>query len=150
MNKKKIDEIASAVLYEGYLLYPYRPSVKNRQRWTFGGLYPRSYSDRQAGTDPWFSQTECLVSGSKATALSVRIRFLHLQLRRVEPVVATSGGERPNAVPSTWQEAVEREVELPGDMLVAQALDRLQLSKFWFPGRREQEVMRRPRGKPRE
>ena len=24
----------------GLLLYPYRPSVKNRQRWTFGGLYP--------------------------------------------------------------------------------------------------------------
>ena len=65
MNKKKIDEIASAVLYEGYLLYPYRPSVKNRQRWTFGGLYPKSYSDRQRGTDPWFSQTECLVSGER-------------------------------------------------------------------------------------
>ena len=28
MNKKKIEEIASAMLYEGYLLYPYRPSVK--------------------------------------------------------------------------------------------------------------------------
>jgi len=41
MNRTLVDQIADAVLYEGYLLYPYRPSVKNRQRWTFGGLYPR-------------------------------------------------------------------------------------------------------------
>ena len=62
-----VDQIADAVLYEGYLLYPYRPSVKNRQRWTFGGLYPRSYSEAQAGTDPWMSQTECLVhAGERA------------------------------------------------------------------------------------
>jgi hypothetical protein len=44
MNAPLVDQIANAVLYEGYLLYPYRPSVKNRQRWTFGGLYPRPYS----------------------------------------------------------------------------------------------------------
>ena len=41
MNKALVDQIVDAVLYEGYILYPYRPSVKNRQRWTFGGLYPR-------------------------------------------------------------------------------------------------------------
>ena len=41
MNQALVDQIASAVLYEGYILYPYRPSVKNRQRWTFGGLVPR-------------------------------------------------------------------------------------------------------------
>jgi hypothetical protein len=29
MNAKLIDQIARAVLYEGYILYPYRPSVKN-------------------------------------------------------------------------------------------------------------------------
>jgi len=40
MNQTIVDQIAAAVLYEGYMLYPYRPSVKNRQRWTFGGLYP--------------------------------------------------------------------------------------------------------------
>ena len=33
MNTKAIDAIATAVLYEGYMLYPYRSSsVKNRQR----------------------------------------------------------------------------------------------------------------------
>ena len=39
-----VDRIAGALLYEGYLLYPYRPSVKNRHRWTFGGLYPPAYA----------------------------------------------------------------------------------------------------------
>ncbi len=34
-------EIADAILYEGYILYPYRASaIKNRQRWTFGGVFP--------------------------------------------------------------------------------------------------------------
>ena len=40
MNQAIVDRIVNAVLYEGYILYPYRPSVKNRQRWTFGGVYP--------------------------------------------------------------------------------------------------------------
>ena len=52
MNAERIDEIANAVLYEGYILYPYRASaVKNRQRWNFGVLYPRAYSESQHGTD---------------------------------------------------------------------------------------------------
>ena len=39
-----LEEIAAAVLYEGYILWPYRRSArKNQQRWTFGGVYPRGY-----------------------------------------------------------------------------------------------------------
>jgi hypothetical protein len=37
MNQALLDQIVNTVLYEGYILYPYRPSEKNRQRWTFGG-----------------------------------------------------------------------------------------------------------------
>ena len=62
MSREMVDKIARAVLYEGYVLYPYRPCVKTHQRWTFGGLYPRTWSDAQAGTDPWITQTECLVT----------------------------------------------------------------------------------------
>src|SRR5450432_1634228 len=77
MNSKLIEEIANAVLYEGYMLYPYRPSsVKNRQRWNFGVVYPRNYSELQKGTDPWNTQTECLIAGSALTTLSVKVRFL--------------------------------------------------------------------------
>ena len=49
MNRALVDPIANAVLYEGYILYPYRPAVKNRQRWTFGGLYPEAYCRQTAG-----------------------------------------------------------------------------------------------------
>ena len=48
MNTKRREEIANAVLYEGYMLYPYRASsVKNQQRWNFGVVYPRNYSELQ-------------------------------------------------------------------------------------------------------
>ena len=77
MNQALVNRIADAVLYEGYLLYPYRPSVKNRQRWTFGGLYPEAWSARSSA-DASSSQTQCLVRASEATLLAVRVRFLHL------------------------------------------------------------------------
>ena len=41
MNSAMIDKLAQALLYEGYILYPYRRSTKNHHRWTFGGVFPR-------------------------------------------------------------------------------------------------------------
>jgi len=79
MNSKLIEDIASAVLYEGYLLYPYRASaLKNQQRWNFGVLYPRGYAEQQSGADAWSSQTECLVRAQADAKLSGRLRFLQL------------------------------------------------------------------------
>ena len=50
MNIEQVKEIANAVLFEGYLLYPYRHSaIKNRQRWTIGVVYPQEYSEAQRG-----------------------------------------------------------------------------------------------------
>ena len=50
MNLAQVDQIAKAVLYEGYMLYPYRPSsVKNRQRWNFGVVYPRGLQSGPRG-----------------------------------------------------------------------------------------------------
>ena len=70
MNAAMVDGIVKAVLYEGYMLYPYRPSaVKNRQRFNFGVVYPRAYSHAQGGTDAWSMQTECLVQGNEADPL---------------------------------------------------------------------------------
>src|SRR5262245_51285744 len=130
MNRALVDNIANAVLYEGYLLYPYRPSaVKNQQRWTFGGVYPRSYSLAQGGSDAWTMQTECLVrcgdARSNAATLDISVRFLHLLARQVgelvsrlpdlppgedlvyRPVAALRVGEQ---LYQTWQEATECEV----------------------------------------
>lgn len=104
MNLELVDKIAKAVLYEGYLLYPYRPSaIKNRQRWNFGVLYPPDYSREQQGADACMMQTECLVRGSMLTAVQVRVRFLRLVSRTL-----------PAAAPTPrWEEAVEHEVLAP-------------------------------------
>ena len=68
MNQAMVDKIAQAVLYEGYNLYPYRPSVKSRCRWTFGGLYPRPYSEAGKGTDAWSMQVQCLLQAGPAAS----------------------------------------------------------------------------------
>jgi hypothetical protein len=79
MNTKLVDDIASAILYEGYLLYPYRASaIKNKQRWNFGVLYPREYAEKQSGADAWRMQTECLATPAASAKLEVRVRFLRL------------------------------------------------------------------------
>ncbi len=79
MNTKRVEDIANAVLYEGYLLYPYRASsIKNQQRWNFGVLYPREYAEQQSGADSWTMQTECLATANSQAVLEVRLRFLQL------------------------------------------------------------------------
>lgn len=107
MNVKLIEEIANAVLYEGYMLYPYRPSsVKNRQRWNFGVVYPRNYSEAQRGTDPWFTRTECLVKGGAQTGITVKVRFLQAISRITR---RTQGSQVVDQQSQTWQEAAERD-----------------------------------------
>ena len=70
VNAALVDGIVKAVLYEGYMLYPYRPSaVKNRQRFNFGVVYPRAYSEAQGGSDAWAMQTQCLVLGQRGDAV---------------------------------------------------------------------------------
>ena len=119
MNLAAADRIAKAVLYEGYMLYPYRPSaVKNQQRFNFGVVYPPSFGDQQKGTDPCRMESECLVEGNGASQLEVRVRFLQLVDRSVEELVdgefravrSLKAGERTWY---SWQEAVDREVRIP-------------------------------------
>jgi hypothetical protein len=77
-------QIADAVLYEGYVLYPYRASApKNRVRWQVGLVAPRVFSETVA-SDPWFTQTECLAEWSPGAALTVRVRCLQVQERTIE------------------------------------------------------------------
>ena len=53
MNLATVDRIAKAVLYEGYMLYPYRPSsVKNQQRWNFGVLARNRTAKRSRAVKP--------------------------------------------------------------------------------------------------
>jgi len=79
-----IDKIAEVVLYEGYMLFPYtRSAIKNQQRWTFGGVYPRAYSEATGGDDPWAMQTQCLVAGNNDTRVEIQLRFLQVADRNV-------------------------------------------------------------------
>src|SRR5438045_9244079 len=89
MNFEPAERIARAILYEGYLLYPYRPSaLKNRYRWTFGCVFPPAW-----GHEPSIVQTECLVLGNSATPLAVKVRCFQLRSGRevVEREVAIEG-----------------------------------------------------------
>jgi hypothetical protein len=78
--------VADAVLYEGYLLYPYRgTSSKNQSRWQFGVLGPPGAADADLGEDDTLA-SEFLVDGAQAITLVVR--FLQLQHRRAERELA--------------------------------------------------------------
>jgi hypothetical protein len=107
----EVRRIADAVLYEGYVLWPYRRSAaKNQQRWTFGGVYPRAYSEAHPD-DPWQMRTEVLVEAPDEAHVEVAVRFLHVVARQPmagpEPVDELEiGGERHLA----WDEATEREI----------------------------------------
>lgn len=115
-----VTQVAKAVLYEGYLLWPYRRSaLKNQRRWTFGGVYPQAYSTAGHDDDPWMMRTECLLEGDGRATVDVSVRFLQVVRRDVgrlrdgelEPVdELTVGDERYLA----WDEAVEREVGAAG------------------------------------
>ena len=76
--------VADAILYEGYLLYPYRGSSgKNQSRFQFGVLMPPAYRDVNA-SERSVSQTECLLEAPDDAGVTVIARFLHLQRRQVE------------------------------------------------------------------
>ncbi|MEP6635103.1 MAG: hypothetical protein ABJB97_00155 [Acidobacteriota bacterium] len=165
MNLSLIEKIADAVLYEGYMLYPYRPSaVKNQQRWNFGALCPESYSVAQGGTEAWTMQTECLVRTNPESTLDLKVRFLHLLTREVGEVVAdcrlaiaecghdlfevsdshfalVRALEVNGKLFQTWQEAVERDVLLPAAN-VERAVNNQQKRWFTFPASTEVELLR--------
>ncbi|GGO44954.1 hypothetical protein GCM10012287_11700 [Streptomyces daqingensis] len=107
-----VEKIARTCLYEGYLLWPYRrTALKNAQRWTFGGVYPRSCADGLG--EPSRMRTQVLLEAGPAAKLTVHLRFLQVVDRQVfrhgpsGPVPVDElrvAGERH----LTWQEATER------------------------------------------
>jgi hydrogenase maturation protease len=156
MNLEDVEKIAEAVLYEGYMLYPYRASaVKNQQRWNFGVLCPKAYSEQQEGADAWMMQTECLLRADASTQLEIEIRFLQIVDRSVgklpyalteippaaeldfELVDKLTVGSR-TYVP--WQEARERKVRVP--VLYPAAFSLHRHSFFEFRSDRETEPIR--------
>ncbi len=166
MNPGSLDKaecIAKAVLYEGYMLYPYRrSSLKNRQRCTFGTLYPELHPDVLGGTEPCRHQTQCLVNGTPSSTVTARVRFLHPGSRRLEacidgaenqfhPVEALAVGTGiPQAIYQTQDyqtqdEAVEHTVE--AELQLGEIFDRPRTIAFEFPAGLEITELRDPVGK---
>jgi hydrogenase maturation protease len=138
MKISQVKEIANAILYEGYLLYPYRHSaIKNRQRWTFGVVYPHAYSEANGGIDPCTMQTACLFTGSAESILDISVRFLHLLLRseqRDEPV-PSSNTTMSHWTPDAWEEGIEREISI-ADITLDELLIQPRSVEISFPGNR--------------
>ena len=148
MRVEEIKEIANAVLYEGYLLYPYRRSaIKNRQRWTVGLVYPRDFSEVNGNIEPWTMQTECLVAGSTDTSIDIHLRFLHLLLlKTVQSVTPGAFSEAEteskntkewsparNIASEPWEEGIEREIDVL-NLSIQSLLNQSRLLEIAFPG----------------
>lgn len=145
--------VADAVLYEGYLLYPYRrSSAKNRVRWQFGVLAPREWVEARrpaaetvAGSaDTWRQRTECLLEVKPTARLWVRLRFLQPQRRSVQrsadggfvEVDELEVGGEPHL---TFDEAVPTEHDV--EVVPAELGDREHVELVTLPGGEEVEPL---------
>jgi hypothetical protein len=148
--------VADAVLYEGYVLYPYRASSrKNQLRWQFGVLVPQSVGSNDA-SERCSMRTECLVAARPEAVLSVRIRFLRVQRRSVEALGDARGpraAEDSKFVPVTdlrvgdamyveWDEAIDQVVEVPALALCAAGDDSSHEEAFVLAGGTDTELIR--------
>jgi hypothetical protein len=156
MSLDLVRAVADAVLFEGYLLYPYRAtSRKNQVRWQFGVLGPPTAAAAGLGEDSSLA-AQCLVrtreQGAGPPRVTVHLRFLQLQTRSVER--ATGAPARFEPVDQltvgsqswlSWDEAVEQEVELDASPLSA-AVEQESPRLVEVPGRTDIETLRHDDG----
>jgi hypothetical protein len=134
-------KVADAVLYEGYVLYPYRASArKNQLRWQFGVLAPPVCAASSSETSSM--QTEVLVDGGASAVVHVRIRALQVQARTVSsldgPVATLDTGDR---VWTSFDEAVEQYLDIP-DVVVGSLVSGALVVPFsWAAGRVEEPIV---------
>ena len=138
--------VADAVLYEGYVLYPYRSSArKNQMRWQFGVLAPPSYAVAEC-SERAAMRTEVVVDPGADAVLSVRIRCLQVQHREVEAAgpdgtfLPIDGLAVDGATWVAWDEAVEHEVDLDPVCLLPLG-DRLAVAAVELPAGDEIELL---------
>jgi hypothetical protein len=127
-----VRRMADAVLYEGYILYPYRASAqKNRSRWQFGVVMAPGYAQADP-SERSFTQTECAMEHSGQPAVEVILRFLQVQRR-------SSEGASPGTQAASWDEAVEREIAFTID--AAELLGPGLVREFSVPGGEDREPL---------
>ncbi|MEU0674721.1 hypothetical protein ABZ330_17845 [Streptomyces sp. NPDC006172] len=135
-------QVADAVLFEGYVLYPYRASAaKNRLRWQFGVLVPPGWGADTEEHD--FQHTECLMEPKADATLSVELRFLHARRRTVQRLRPDGGFDTVDELPLDdrvlvpWDEGGEERVEVVAP--VAELLGDGVTVPFSRPAREESE-----------
>jgi len=161
VNINAVEAIADAVLYEGYVLYPYRPSaLKNRRRFNFGVLVPKPAEGTSESGDAWEMCSECLATASIESLLSAKVRFLHLVERRVGKISPSIAELPDGTVPDfevvesvqvggnfyqTWQEASERQVSV--EATIHEILSSPSIAAFSFPASSHIEALHEADGR---
>jgi hypothetical protein len=151
-------KVADAVIYEGYVLYPYRASAqKNQVRWQFGVLAPRPFSE-STGSEAWAMQTECVLEAQGSAAVSVQVRFLRVLSRVVEEAPAKEGDEFTPVASlevdgelwTTWEESSEQQIDLGpfalGSLVLA-GTSAANETAITLEGRVERELLRDASGR---
>ncbi len=152
MTISRVDAIANAVLYEGFMLYPYRPSaIKNQQRFNFGVVVPEAKPQSGMSSELSRVTTECLLRRKDESQIDVEVRFLQLVQRDVEvpskselasgntgTFVRVEKCEVNGRVLGAWQEAIEKRVGV-GPLAVSALLNRPVRKEFNFGAVRETE-----------
>ncbi|MGP8296919.1 hypothetical protein ACTPOK_02910 [Streptomyces inhibens] len=144
-------QVADAVLFEGYVLYPYRASAaKNRLRWQFGVLVPPRWG--ADSPEHSFQRTECLMEPKAGARLSVELRFLRAQRRTVQRLGPDGGFETvealelPDRVLVPWDEGTEERITLDAD--VSKLAGAGLTIPFTRPAREETEPVHDADGRP--
>jgi hypothetical protein len=157
MNIDHVKPIADAVLYEGYILYPYRPTAtKNRQRWMFGELHPRDAA--RAGGEAASMRAEILVEANADAKIDIVARFLQSRQRQLGALDAPAAEleEIAHFTPVaelhvdgqryvSFDEAIERRIDI-SSVTLGELVAASRRLRFDFPAGREIEPIRSENG----
>jgi hypothetical protein len=156
-------KVADAVLYEGYVLYPYRASSsKNQVRFQFGVVAPREHCEGEGrGSESWEMQTECLVEPDPDAdpKIDLKVRCLQLQARTLEEATTGTDSTDPKTFRSVqfmdsgagdgellvaWDEGVEGELKIRDIALLDLAREGERRIDFTLPEGLDVEEIRSP------
>jgi hypothetical protein len=117
----QVRQVADAVLYEGYLLYPYRASSrKNQSRFQFGVLMPPGYPDSSERSE---LRAECLLEGRPDVAVDLMVRFLRLRRRDNGAASWDEAQDTEITGTTTLGELLAGEVSVPFHLAAGQATE---------------------------
>jgi len=118
---RAIESVLRTLLFEGYVLFPYRATaMKNRLRTSFGELVP------SGGFGRTVAHAELPLEGGEHTRVWVRVAFLQSIARRVKDAagVLVDALEHDGELHQTWEEAREQSFVL-GPIRIGEVRDQV-------------------------